>query len=638
LQVPQHDTLLARAESLLDSGNLPAARRLVERHVQSRPGDARALTLLGRIWLAWPVFGRWQADSVLTRAGALDPGNPEPFYYLGLVGVALRGDDGEWVSRRGLTRVLAINPLYRDAWARWLALYRGPAERREGVAALARHAGRPAADFWRSLLLIELDAHAEAESLLAGLIARAPDDPAPRALLAQSLYETAFDAEAAPVYEAALARAAADTGGALWRQVRSAASPGERETYGRTPPPGRSSFFRLFWAHRRPDLRAPINGRIGEHFRRLRDARRAYALQHPNSRYFHSPVSRAVPRGNGRLISDCLWAAVGSGSRVALPPAPAQTSENTAETMNLEDGLDDRGRIFVRYGAPDETITCGIGSETWRYRLPEGLLQVTFSRRTGPDSATGDALVTPVFQGEWAAARWLLATDRPSVPATLRFAFWRAMFRGADRWQTELLLMPDSVAGVAVLTNEAGQDAARDSATAGPLRLVAPPGRYLLALDAARGDGVGRWRGAVSLTPFTGESLAVSGLLVTARDVAPERLVMAAAAPGDLRLPRDRPLRVYAEVYGLATRSGFSHFDVEYAVERLGPDDPTARAPARRTSFRFRRERPAQSLTIESLVIDPGRLPGGRYRLRLLVSDALAGARSASAPIEFELR
>jgi hypothetical protein len=306
--------------------------------------------------------------------------------------------------------------------------------------------------------------------------------------------------------------------------------------------------------------------------------------------------------------------------------------------MNLEDGLDDRGRIFVRYGAPDERITCGIGSETWRYRLPEGFLQVTFSRRTGPDTGSGDALVTPVFQGERQAARWLLATDRPSGRATLQFAFWRATFRGADRWQTELLLIRDAVSGAAALTDAAGRDVARDSATTGPLRLSAPPGRYLLALDATRGDSVGRWRGAVSLVPFTGESLAVSSLLVTARDTAPERSAMAAAAPGDLRLPIDRPLRVYAEVYGLTDARGVSRYDVEYSVESIGVGAPLRAGAPRRTSFRFRREQPARSVIVESLVIDPGRLPGGRYRLRLVVSDALSNARSASAPLEFELR
>jgi tetratricopeptide (TPR) repeat protein len=594
------------------------------------------LTLLGRVWLAWPVFGRWKADSLFTRAGDLAPNDPEPFYYLGLVGIALRGDDGEWVSRRGLTRVLAIDPVYRDAWSLWAALYRGPEERREAVAALARHAGAPAPDLWRSQLLIELGEHAQAESLLTGLAAGTPDDPAPRTLLAQSLYETQRDAEAAPVYEAALVRADADTGGVLWRQVRSAASPGERETYDRTPPEDRTNFFRLFWAHRRPDLRASLNERIGEHFRRLRHARNAYALQHPNSVYFHAPVSRSFPRF-GVPVPDCLREAIGFGSRVALPPTPTALPANPEETMNLEDGLDDRGRIFVRYGAPDERIACEVANETWRYRLPEGFLQVTFARRTGPD-ASGDALVTPVVAGEWEAARWLLATDRPSGPTTLPFAYWSAVFRGTDRWHTELLLLVDSVTATAALTDAAGRDVVRDSASLGPLRLAATPGRYHLALDVARRDSLGRVRGAITLPPFTGESLAVSSLLLTDRNPIPERSAMAAAAPGNLRLPQDRPLRVYAEIYGLAVDGGVSRYDVEYAVERIGVGAPSPARGPRRTSFRFRREQPARSVTVESLVVDPGRLPRGRYRLLLVVTDALANARSASAPLEFELR
>ena len=113
---------------------------------------------------------------------------------------------------------------------------------------------------------------------------------------------------------------------------------------------------------------------------------------------------------------------------------------------------------------------------------------------------------------------------------------------------------------------------------------------------------------------------------------------MAAAAPGDLRLPSDRPLRVYAEIYGLAVERGVSRYDVEYAVEPVGAGRPTPPGGPPRTSFRFRREQPARSVTVESLVIDPGRLPRGRYRLRLVVADALANARSASAPLEFELR
>ena len=54
--------------------------------------------------------------------------------------------------------------------------------------------------------------------------------------------------------------------------------------------------------------------------------------------------------------------------------------------------------------------------------------------------------------------------------------------------------------------------------------------------------------------------------------------------------------------------------------------------------MRFRREQPAQSTTIESLVVDPGRLAPGRYRMWLQVRDATLGRRAASASLEFELR
>lgn len=599
------------------------------------------LTLLGRIWLVWPVFGRWQADTFLTRAGELDPDNPEPFYYLGQVGIALRGDDGEWISRRGLTRVLALEPGYRDAWSLWLGLYRGENERRAGVAALARHTGESAADLWRSQLLIELGEYDEARPILEGLIARAPPDPAPRALLAQLLYEMGLDAAAEPVYEAALLRAAADTDAVLWRQVRSTASPGERQTWGRTPPGGHTAFFRRFWAFRRPDLRAALNGRIGEHFRRLREARRAYPLLHPNSLYFHSrtyrglqPIGEVKADGVGEG-ADCLREASPSRIDVRVPMVPAAAPADTEETLNLEDGLDDRGRIFVRYGEPDERARCGVAEETWRYRLKEGVLQVSF---LGRHRGTGDALLAPIASGEMRAARWLLATDRPSGPETLDLAYWTAAFRGTTRWETEFVVRPDSTAAIAVLTDAEGREVARDSATGIPLRLAAAAGRYLFAIDASRGDSIARVRRAITLPPFTGDSLAVSDLLVIDRDAPAVRSALVALAPARLRMARNRPLRVYAEVYGLATVDGRSRYDAEYRFERAVAGAGARAAAERLTTVQFRRDQPAQSTSIESLVIDPGRLAPGRYRLQLWVHDAIARQHAASATLVFELR
>jgi hypothetical protein len=580
--------------------------------------------------LAWPVYGRWQADSLLTRAGALDPDDPEPFYYLGLTGLALRGDDGEWVARRGLTRLLALEPEYRDTWTLWSGLYRGDEERRAGIAALERHAGGRSPDLWRSQLLIEQGAYDAARPLLDSLVERWPEDPAPRALFAQLLYEMGLDAAAEPVYRAALDRATADTGDVVWRQVRSIASPAEREAYRLAPPATRPAFFRRFWAFRRPDLDAPLNARIGEHFRRLREARLGYALLHPNSRFFHSPARRSAPLFAAD-VAGCLRE-VAPVPPAVLPGGAGPTEGPSDTSVNLEDGIDDRGRIFVRHGAPDQRFACANGSETWRYHLPQGVLQVTFARHTGGDSA-GDVLVTPIAAGEADAARWLLETDRPDGPATLDLAFWTAAFRGATRWQTKLVVRPDSVVATAVLLDATGDEIARDSTRGDALRLAAATGRYLLALDARRGDRVGRVRNGVTLPSFSGDSLGVSDLLVTDRDVPPEREAMIGASPPRLRLARERPLRVYAEVYGLAGLDGRSRYEAEYRFESVGP-----RRGGRRTTVRFHREQPAQGVTIESLVVDPGRLPPGRYRLWLEVRDGTLVRRAASSRLEFELR
>src|SRR5258706_6047487 len=92
-QVAPPDTDMARAESLFSAGNLPDARRIAENLQYLRPRDPRVLILLGRIHLAWPVIGRFPAESLLLRAAELLPGDPEPLYYLGLVGIALDPDD-----------------------------------------------------------------------------------------------------------------------------------------------------------------------------------------------------------------------------------------------------------------------------------------------------------------------------------------------------------------------------------------------------------------------------------------------------------------------------------------------------------------------------------------------------------------
>ena len=613
------------------------------------------LTLLGRVYLEWPVFGRLRADSLLTRAGQLDPDNPEPFYWLGRVGLKLGGDDGEEIARRGLTRLLALDPDYRDAWRLWLRLYRGDADRRAALAALALHAGDDAADLRRAMLMIELRGYADALALLDTLAGKRPDDPAAHALAARALFEQGHDEEGAAAYELALGAAAGDTAGLLWAQVRSIASAAERLAWATTPPLGREAFLRLFWARRNPDLRSRHNARLGEHFRRMAQAQQHFQLLHPNAMYFRSRLWRALAGGVGiapgtenaraEAAAD-LCAARLPGERdsavVRSGTGPRAEADTAADMPNLEDGLDDRGRVWVRQGPPDwRAAQEHSGYEVWCYYRASGVYRVTFMRRTGAGwGISGDMVVTPVRAGEAEAAGALLSTDRPSIGPDLDFAFWPAAFRSTrDPLLTELLLFPDSVSATAVLLDSSGVETARDSAVLGPLRLVAAPGRYALLLDGARGGRTGRYRGSTSLPDLSGESLAVSSLLLANAEVPPLRDSLAAHAPASLRLPADRPMRFLAEVYGLGRRGGLERYEARYRFERIdGGFLRTSGGRQRVTTISFERERPFDPRTIETLVVDPGRLPRGRYRLVLEIADAQRGASAASTAMEFQLR
>src|SRR2546425_9241623 len=102
-----------RAESLLAAHDLPAARRAAEQLVRERPRDAAAHLLLGRVWLAWPTVGRYDALTQFRTAARLAPGDPEPLYRQVEAGFPLGGGDGGGVAPRALVRVFALQSDHR---------------------------------------------------------------------------------------------------------------------------------------------------------------------------------------------------------------------------------------------------------------------------------------------------------------------------------------------------------------------------------------------------------------------------------------------------------------------------------------------------------------------------------------------
>lgn len=296
IQAPP-DTLpppLAAAVHALGSDSIEQAINLAERYTWKAPRDPRGFLVLGDAYARRMPAGRFRALEAYRTAARLARRDPEPPYRMAQMGLWLGGDDGERIAREELERVLELDPLYKDAWELWLTLYRNGGGRRKMVQRLGPHRAQPLIRVRIAQLLIEDEAYAIADPLLDSALASDSTHPAWLALRAQSAFETGDTLGGIASYRRALAHAERDSGAFLWGQVIGIATPAELRAWGGVPVERRAAWLESFWARRNPNLFAGVNGRLAEHFARLRYARKHFPLLHPLVSYHRSVLGRAL--------------------------------------------------------------------------------------------------------------------------------------------------------------------------------------------------------------------------------------------------------------------------------------------------------------------------------------------------------
>ena len=672
LQAPV-DSPYARAESLLTIGRLDEARSIAEGLVRAHPTDPRARLLLGRVHLAWPVIGRYRALQEFRAAARLASHEPEPLYRQAEVGFYLGSDEGERIARVALLRLFALTPEYEDAWDRFGRLYRDRDAWEAVERALARHGDDRAALLRRAEAAVMLAAYARADSLLARA-ARLAGPSVPVFLWrARAAFEAGRDAAGYGWYDSAMVHADRDATGAMWEAVWMIASPEEVRRHAATVPGRREAFFRRFWDRRDPNLVTPENERIAEHFRRLAAARRDYRLLHPLNLFHRSAGYRALAgfgaldlMGRDLFVTRCDSTAVPGGVRVrcrpgyalgpldsaaaSVPRAPA-VETGDAETVFARAGLDARGLLFVRHGPPDrrlprvfdplrpleiETVS-GHDVEGWAYDTPDGPLSIALARGTGGFAGGGfggDFVFFPVTGRQHRSVDRLLATDATALPAPLAARFWTAAFKAAGLGLTDTYYRTAPDTAAATLWFSDGSAAARARGP-GLLTLTIPPGRYHLGVDVDSAGVVGRLRRDMIVPRFSLVELSLSSLVLARRATLGDRESMLWDMPADLTFPAGEPLAAYAEVYGLHPGTdGRVRYEVEYAFEPVAGFLERLFGADRPVVLRFTRDGPATAVVRERVVIDPGLVTPGRYRVMLAVTDLVRNVKSASAALE----
>ncbi len=643
-QAPQ-DSVFRRAEGLLEAGELKQARSLLETQLKHDPYDPTTLTLLGRVHLNWPVVGRWEALRLFRRAAHHAPRDPDPWYWKIRVGKFLGSADGEALMRSGIVGVLERDPRYRNVWEYWNGIYRDRGFLKSVADLLARYTRDRGVMLRRTQLLIHAGAYHQADSLLRDLFGTEWDDAGIWALSAQSRLEQGDTTDGLAHYREALARADRDSLQVLWHQIVPIAWPDEDSLHTALPPEEREGFFRAFWARREPDLTTEPNERIVEHFSRLRRARQYYRLRHPQSRFHYSASRRTVlssqaPRVLQAITTDFDLFVTGfmpgrsrfedDIQRVGLGVDVRDLPEPDSITRYRRHGFDGRGLIYLRFGEPDRRLISNrFGVEAWDYEVGGTEARVVFARASAEGG--GDMILYPTNRAELHNSTVMLETDASSLRATRDLHAWVAFFRGAVPGEQLVYIGVGADSSAAAVWDERWVEMQRTRGS-GPHILVLTRGPYVLGVDAVDDEARGRVRSEIDVPHLWSGRLSLSSLLIgTATDSVFDRDDVARLMPGDRRFRSGIALALYAEIYGLsADRAGMSRYQVQYAFEPERGGDIV--------SLSFNRTARAAEVTQERVTVQPGRIPPGRYRLRLTVWDQVRRRFTQSTVVPFEIR
>jgi hypothetical protein len=373
-----------------------------------------------------------------------------------------------------------------------------------------------------------------------------------------------------------------------------------------------------------------------------------FHLLHPYVAYQHSRVARALAAS---YLTDTVLALLrnnvepldsGSAAQVLLPDPWTPYDSGPHRTVYARENLSAPGLVWLRHGRPDSWDRAeGPASVAhwWTYYTAQGPLSVGFTGISGALGPHGDLVVAaPATPRAARQVFRLLTTDGTSLPATLDAHGWSAFFKSLTIGSTDLYVRTSPASAAVVLWDTTGLQIVR-AVGSGVLAVSAPPALYDFGLDVDSAGLVGRVRERLLLPHYSWSVLALSSLALAPGDSVGDREQTLAGMAANLVFPAGVPLAAYTEVYGLSRgrddraryHARYSFTPVVGAMRRLlGGTAPVV--------FEFDRDVEWRGATAERLVIQPGRLPPGRYRVTLSVTDVPTNVKSETVALEIAVR